>query len=1430
MGNEGPGSPQSPQPGPSGLQAVNEDDDDDVDMPPLVRGDDDDDVVVLPQQAEDANPGGLEDDPRVEPVERRQYDLDFHKTRALKKNIAREDIYKVRLNGVFEGARIGDVKDQIKRMFQDLIERSKRGLSPDDFGRIYLNQRNLFQPIIVPPTRLAELDAEKMMRAIESVLQSEENISFDDSMEIHIGTIRVLRVGRGKSLRVYGQESLRCKKSVVRVRNTKDNMCMARALVICTAKKDANPEYAKIRVTVSRIQRELAVQLHRQAQVPTERPCTFQDLASFERVLGRQVVVFSALQNNKPIYIGKKQQGGGVLFLYHSFENEDHRTSGDLGHLDAIISIKGFLGYGHYCEHCLKGYNQENQHRCFMQCNVCLRKCLYAPDEEKVECQNCNRVCRSQACFDRHKTPTSKRALSSCDKFWKCDKCFQTIYRTRRDGHTCGSWNCKGCKKKVTGEHSCYMSAKIRDVPTLRHIYFDFECTQEDGTHIPNFVVIQTVCDKCKKHPLEEGCVTCGFRCMACDKVDKGNRKFAKPPCTGGSCGKRDFVFEGPSTCKDFCVWLFKDANRNATVIAHNAKGYDLYFILDYMINEVSHAQVIPQIIYTGSKIMYMNVKTFNIRFIDSLNFFPMRLASLPKAFDLKEITKGYFPHYFNKASNWEYKGPYPPTEDYGANFMMDSEREAFLRWHEQQDGKVFDFRQELEAYCRSDVDILRRSCLKFRDMFLEITEGKNQGGDTVGLDPFDFITIASVCMSVFRSMFLQEEHMVVTMEEHLRTWEDNQKPAYTPAICQGGLYTDKYGDPLEVYRSVSFQSSPIAIVSPKGYAQFGNYSQASIHWLKWFDFKLREEGQHVTLQHALTWQGEKTLRVKGKVFRVDGYYETPHEKVVLEFNGCYFHGCPDCFTTYEKRTEGRDPVTRQSIFDRYRMWELRQEELEAAGYTVKVMWEHAFEKEKKENPRLKAFVDALDVQERLIPREAFFGGRTNASTLHATAELPRRILYKDMTSMYPTVNKFYSYPKGHADVITCDFKPIESYFGIAKVKVLPPRGLFHPVLPVRGHGKLLFPLCRTCAEQLSQEEQCTCTDEERAIVGTWVTLELKKAVEKGYRILTIYEVYHFPERCEYDPAKKTNNLFTSYVNTFLKYKMEASGWPEHCKDQQSKWAYRDHIYEKEGIYLNWKNIEVNKGLRSLSKLMLNSFWGKFGQRDNFTQTTITRSPQEFYKTFFDGNKEISNFHILNEDTAQIDWNYTNEALGTSSSTNIFIAAFTTAHARLMLYDVLDKLGKQVLYYDTDSVIYSHEPGQYDHPVGEGLGEFTDELVCSEVGCPGCDLGHSIVEFWSAGPKNYAYRVDNGHQVCKVRGFTLNHANASKINLASFKDIIQSFVDGDPQHIVVSNPQKITRDKLNQRLFNRAENKRYGMVYNKRRIDKETWITYPYGY
>lgn len=49
-----------------------------------------------------------------------------------------------------------------------------------------------------------------------------------------------------------------------------------------------------------------------------------------------------------------------------------------------------------------------------------------------------------------------------------------------------------------------------------------------------------------------------------------------------------------------------------------------------------------------------------------------------------------------------------------------------------------------------------------------------------------------------------------------------------------------------------------------------------------------------------------------------------------------------------------------------------------------------------------------------------------------------------------------------------------------------------------------------------------------------------------------------------------------------------------------------------EGLSVKPAKIEKNSGLRSLAKLMLNSFWGKFGQRENQTKASLIRDTKEF--------------------------------------------------------------------------------------------------------------------------------------------------------------------------------------------------------------------------
>lgn len=182
---------------------------------------------------------------------------------------------------------------------------------------------------------------------------------------------------------------------------------------------------------------------------------------------------------------------------------------------------------------------------------------------------------------------------------------------------------------------------------------------------------------------------------------------------------------------------------------------------------------------------------------------------------------------------------------------------------------------------------------------------------------------------------------------------------------------------------------------------------------------------------------------------------------------------------------------------------------IEDNGYTYVCKWECDFKHDMAYNANMKQCVDSLEIVSPLEPREAFFGGRTETFTLYEKASENKEIKYNDVTSLYPWVNKTGKIPLGHPKVITENFDDVSCYEGLVKCKVLPPRGLHIPVLPVMCNGKLIFSLCRMCSETF-QQTPCNHSVPERAFVGTWVTDEIKEAISQGYVIQNIYEVWPF--------------------------------------------------------------------------------------------------------------------------------------------------------------------------------------------------------------------------------------------------------------------------------------------------------------------------------
>ena len=231
---------------------------------------------------------------------------------------------------------------------------------------------------------------------------------------------------------------------------------------------------------------------------------------------------------------------------------------------------------------------------------------------------------------------------------------------------------------------------------------------------------------------------------------------------------------------------------------------------------------------------------------------------------------------------------------------------------------------------------------------------------------------------------------------------------------------------------------------------------------------------------------------------------------------------------------------------------------------------------------------------------------------------------------------------------------------------------------------------------------------------------------------------------------------------------------------------------------------------------MFFSFWGKFGQRPNLTQTKYVYSQAELYRLILDQTKITSDFYIIDENTCLIDFQHDNDHIPDGASGNIVVAAFTTCFARLKLYEVLQKVDRNCLYYDTDSIIFVDD-GSVDVQLGDYLGQLTNELENDE----------HIVEFVSGGPKNYSYLTNTGNTCCKVKGFSLNHSNSQRIHFESMKNIVLNRPD---DKIVTAPQQSIARNKRKFELYNKNESKTYSVVYTKRQRLDVGFDTLPYGH
>ena len=104
---------------------------------------------------------------------------------------------------------------------------------------------------------------------------------------------------------------------------------------------------------------------------------------------------------------------------------------------------------------------------------------------------------------------------------------------------------------------------------------------------------------------------------------------------------------------------------------------------------------------------------------------------------------------------------------------------------------------------------------------------------------------------------------------------------------------------------------------------------------------------------------------------------------------------------------------------------------------------------------------------------------------------------------------------------------------------------------------------------------------------------------------------------------------------------------------------------------------------------------GKFAQHPNMTKVVLISDPADYFDLLSSDKVAVVDANFINDEIIEVHYENTDEFVETSDKTNVVIAAFTTAHARLKLYGVLEQLDRRVLYFDTDSIMYTSKEGDW---------------------------------------------------------------------------------------------------------------------------------------
>ena len=829
---------------------------------------------------------------------------------------------------------------------------------------------------------------------------------------------------------------------------------------------------------------------------------------------------------------------------------------------------------------------------------------------------------------------------------------------------------------------------------------------------------------------------------------------------------------------------------ENCVFIAHNGGSYDIHFLLRVLERcEVQHTFV-PS---PTSKHKFIQITIthddLNIRFIDFMRFVPGSLKRIAESFEIP-VSKGDFPHRFNNGEHDNYVGRIPPLHDPNDwwnfnNARSEKDKAVFTKWHNDQS----------LIYCTCENEC---TCNKMKwDFQIEIKK----------YCLLDVVVLGEV-VKAYRNACMNFDEI----DEKMMNWSAPRlDPLQFMTLPQITISTFVNG--FETMNHPDYDFKGIYTLSNR---QRGGLSDEAVMWL----YNLQKETHHKIYYLG---NSNKEWYDFDLNLNIDGY--CPETNTVYLFLDCDYWGCPMC---HIEKHETNEKIPERGMYAsdvrdhlEYLMCQLNQKYAK-----VNYIWSHDFKRD--EVPEY--------IQESCClfePEEAFYGGRCEVFKPFCKPEDGEELQYIDVCSLYPSVYAGKPLPLGkpnhmigeNIERIRLDPNHPNRYFGFVKCHVTPNKKDLLGLLPKRDEetGRLFFPV--------------------NPMTGCWFTEEIYLAMQNGYIINEIYEVYHWDER------NRSDQHLRPYVDYFFRMKQEAEGWKKlgassDNPTEEEKDEIVERLYIQNGRLgrIRKEKVEINPVLRALAKLYLNSLWGKLAQKRSKSCNLTVYGSQQLLDLINNPHVLLSSckFREIAPGEYKVHFDLKEEYAPSVKHGNLFIGAAVTAWARCVLHSKMLVIGpKNIIYCDTDSIVLIKK-AIMGILTDVGLGKWTDEYP-----------KYHILQIYALAPKLYSLMLqlksneNETYESFRAKGVQLTLANQAKLAFNNIKPLIENLITGKNSDFAVEvNNFSIFTNSTNNRLpfgrvYTRDNIKKIRGIISKRFFELVNMIdwevvsqiqTYPFGY